>query len=81
MILYTACDELDNPSNGTVSIVRVMPTGLIATYSCDDGFRLVGEVNRTCLDNRMWSGQPPTCRGTSTTSFPLVCLFLFFFCL
>ena len=43
--------------------------GTVATYSCDAGFAVVGDMTRTCLDNNqldivgVWSGSAPTCEG------------------
>ena len=43
--------------------------GTVATYSCDTGFAVVGDMTRTCLDNNqldivgVWSGSAPTCEG------------------
>ena len=58
----TVCSSLESPANGSVSH-PVNPTpGVIATYSCDQGYSLVGEENSTCLENRDWSGNEPTCK-------------------
>ena len=36
----------------------------MATYTCDTGYTLNGGITRTCESDGMWSGSPPTCRGT-----------------
>ena len=41
--------------------------GTVATHVCDDGFSLVGDMTRTCMDDDqadtigVWSGTAPTC--------------------
>ena len=45
----------------------------VATYTCDNGYNLVGIQNRTCESNAVWSGDEPECKGmvvdnTSTAS-------------
>ena len=38
--------------------------GTVATYSCADGYELVGEENRrTCLVDVTWAGAEPQCTG------------------
>ena len=38
--------------------------GTVATYSCADGYELVGEENRrTCLVDGTWVGAEPQCTG------------------
>ena len=32
-----------------------------ATYSCDEGYVLVGQENRTCHYSGFWSGSSPSC--------------------
>ena len=39
--------------------------GSIVTYSCEPGFTLLGDRNRTCLAHRAWSGAEPTCERVS----------------
>ena len=56
----TECPRLDDPPDGTVSVTGYS-IGDTATYSCDDGFDLVGEAMRTCMDNSQWSGDAPQC--------------------
>ena len=34
----------------------------IATYSCKDGYNLVGDAVRTCLSSGNWSGNPSYCQ-------------------
>ena len=35
--------------------------GDVVTYSCDDGFGLRGDRQRTCGTDGEWSGSEPTC--------------------
>ena len=56
----TECPRLDDPPDGTVSVTGYS-IGHFATYSCDDGFDLVGEAVRMCMDNSQWSGDAPQC--------------------
>ena len=37
--------------------------GTVATYSCADGYELVGEERRTCLVDGTWRGDEPQCVG------------------
>ena len=57
----TACDQLNNPSHGSVST----PDGIVfeatATYSCESGFELEGKPTATCQADRTWSSPPPAC--------------------
>ncbi len=72
------CEILPSPTNGGVS-VQIGPNSLtnglgsVATYYCDRGYALVGEVNRTCEDTNggtvttgTWTKKPPICQGTGT---------------
>ena len=54
------CGEPDTPSNGGVSYT-ITTEGSTIVYSCDPGFVLCGDENRTCLSTGMWSGSVPDC--------------------
>ena len=56
------CGELDDPDNGQVSHDETT-VGSIATYTCDPGFNIVGNMTRICQENGDWSGTEPTCEG------------------
>ena len=54
------CSLLPAPDNGSVSVAELVPDSL-ARYSCNGGFRLVGDSYRVCLRNENWSGKEPFC--------------------
>ena len=57
------CPELISPVNGMVT----MPSRIfnsVATYSCNEGYVLIGNAARTCQDNAMWTGSSDvSCRS------------------
>ncbi|CAG5134438.1 unnamed protein product, partial [Candidula unifasciata] len=55
-----ACPELQLQLHGKV-IYSTLTYQSTVTFSCEQGFRLVGETNLTCLENGTWSNQPPQC--------------------
>ncbi len=73
------CPEVMAPVNGTLVISTPSPTqplgvGTTATYSCDPGYVLVGDLTRTCEDSGTgtvgtWSGSEvdPICESTADT--------------
>ena len=56
------CIELSSPTNGQVTWTG-LTSGSTATYTCDSGYRLIGDQTRTCLSTGMWSGQETTCES------------------
>ena len=54
------CPDLPDIPNGSVS-ESGFTTGSIAVYSCDEGFMLMGDLERECMNNSMWSGEAPVC--------------------
>lgn len=61
MISVRVCGEL-SIEDGSVD-TGLSIEGLIANYTCDTGFRLVGDDERVCLSNGLWSGTNPACQG------------------
>ena len=57
------CGTLNAPANGQASHTAGTTFGQTATYSCDVGYNLVGDSNRTCQATGRWSGNTPTCQG------------------
>ena len=73
------CPELANPGNGTVAITSskwiYLGLGSKASYSCDPGYKLVGDATRFCVlafpdpstqhltTQGVWNGSIPTCSG------------------
>ncbi|XP_074641309.1 sushi, von Willebrand factor type A, EGF and pentraxin domain-containing protein 1-like [Tubulanus polymorphus] len=55
------CSPLTEPSNGYVSIMD-KPETSVAEYDCEDGYSLIGQNRRHCLENGSWSFTEPTCR-------------------
>ena len=68
------CGALTNPANGNVSNTAGTTFRKTANYSCNTGYNLVGDSNRTCRATRMWSGSAPTCQGMLLASFPGSCV-------
>lgn len=64
-MLARGCQRLQNPENGNVQVTSTR-IGAVATYSCNDGFTLVGNKNRVCRPNGQWSGGAPSCQGEKT---------------
>ena len=57
------CGTLTNPASGHVSHTAGTTFGQTATYSCNAGYRLVGDNTRTCQVTGVWSGSAPTCHS------------------
>lgn len=56
------CPVLPNITNGVVIIVSRLVDAL-AFYNCSDGFEIVGNDVRVCLENGNWNGTEPICKG------------------
>ena len=57
------CGTLTNPSNGQANDTAGTTFRQITTYTCDIGYNLMGDSNRTCQATGMWSGSKPICQG------------------
>lgn len=56
------CGSLTPPRFGSVELTGTI-FGSTATYSCQQGYTLIGDATRNCQANGQWSGFPPFCRG------------------
>ena len=56
------CGFLMNPGNGVVTI-NGRTFGSTATYQCNEGFNLIGDMQRMCQNNGEWSGNEPICES------------------
>ena len=56
------CGRLDDPINGSVTFRFNLTTfNSVATYSCNTGFTLVGNISRICQIDGNWSDTAPIC--------------------
>ena len=61
------CVDLPEASNGLITYDSeefLRSIGTVATYECNPGFVLVGQVNRTCVEDSgvgMFNGVEPVC--------------------
>ena len=63
VLIVELCEELAAPMNGSVN-VQGREIGSVATYSCDNGFIIDCDLQRTCQADLRWSGEAPTCLGS-----------------
>ena len=60
------CGPLPNIPNGRVELDPNTLENSTASYICDEGYDLIGDMSRTCQrQNAMWSGTEPTCTSKS----------------
>ena len=52
--------SLQSIENGNVTHTNTTLGG-VATYTCDTGFILIGDIIRTCQDDSTWTGMDPSC--------------------
>ena len=54
------CPSLFDPANGEVQ-ASDQSFGHVATYSCNEGYALIGDNSRRCQASARWSGEEPEC--------------------
>ena len=59
------CGDPGIPDNGATSVTDTT-VGSLANHTCDDGYLLVGAMQRECLPDGTWSPDLPTCRRKLT---------------
>ncbi len=81
-IVEITCPFLSNLGNGSLTYSDLHDQNssyafnVVATYSCNTGFSLVGNSNRTCTGDGnsttgAFSGMDPTCEGESNSTIVL----------
>lgn len=56
------CGGLTPIQDGDVTLVDDRTThGAKAVYSCQENYTLVGDAERMCIDDGIWSGEAPKC--------------------
>ena len=60
LCIVVDCGPLERPEGGMV-LVNTTTFQSVANYSCNDGYILVGESARTCLNSSDWSRSAPYC--------------------
>ena len=58
------CDDLSDPANGVVDQPG-NDVGTVSSYTCNEGFLLVGDETRICQEDGEWSGNAPICECES----------------
>ncbi|XP_078682392.1 polycystin-1-like protein 2 [Branchiostoma floridae x Branchiostoma belcheri] len=58
-----ACSELPLPNHATRTEGHLY--GNTVTFSCNEGYELIGSENRTCQANQTWSGVQPNCNSVN----------------
>lgn len=70
-----ACPRPRSPVNGVV-LGNSFASGSTISYTCNDGYQLIGETTQQCKSDLTWSGRAPTCerklmlKVKHTESFP-----------
>ena len=64
VLLVVDCFNLTNPTNGQVSLDMTIYEA-VASYSCNEGFILMGPTARTCQSNGNWTDNAPVCQSKS----------------
>ena len=59
---HVDCGPLSDPDNGQVDTSEGTTYGKTATYTCNPGYRFLGDDTRLCQTDGQWSdGAPPVC--------------------
>ena len=59
--MIISCGQPDAPSNGRVNTSAGTSFGDVASYSCDEGYMLIGLNETTCQADGRWNGSVQTC--------------------
>ena len=56
------CTALEDPEHGTLTGDSIS-FGSEVSYSCDNGYILTGDADRTCQADGSWTGSDPICNS------------------
>ena len=75
--LGVTCFSLNSIENGRLDLSDEFFVGSMATYSCDEGYEIVGILTQTCQTSRQWTSSQPYCRSMCVLipMFVLLCCF------
>ena len=59
--LVVSCGSLLAPINGSI-IITEMTFGVLANFTCDEGFSLIGSLSHQCQANCNWNGNDTSCK-------------------
>ena len=62
LFVVVRCGDPGTPSNGTRTATTFTFPNTV-TYTCNEGFNLIGNRSRRCLSGGQWSGGLPTCQS------------------
>ena len=63
-VALATCSSLGAPPNGSVVVTTSRGGVHVATYGCNPGFQMFGNLTRVCsVDGVRWSGSQPYCQG------------------
>lgn len=60
--LALPCTKITNLLNGKMTCTGHV-TYDVCKATCDDGYKLIGSMERTCSPNSVWSGDEQSCKG------------------
>ncbi|KAG1693160.1 CUB and sushi domain-containing protein 3 [Nymphon striatum] len=64
---HLKCQKPKNPNNGMVHSTSLRYNSVI-TYTCNQGYKLIGNDSRVCRGHGKWDKQPPTCEKYDKSS-------------
>ena len=73
------CGGLSDPANGQATLAG-RTSGSTATYTCNNGYQLMGRQTRTCQNTGMWSGMAPTCTRKKNSRMIAIIVCLWYQC-
>ena len=66
LVAELVCEFPGNPRNGEVSGEFPAKYGDVASFTCADGFALIGESQLVCRGDNTWSDPKPECKCAYT---------------